>query len=125
MPAPVDRLAVLGLPDLYEVPRYDLFVPARAQPRPAGGDEAIRDPRRFLQQGRRLVQTLQPMGRGRHGEGDVGADDLAHPGHRRLVVLQTWIIVAEIVASWSGIGHINWSMRRFLKTCLSSKPYPP
>lgn len=28
----------------------------------------------------------------------------------------TWIIVAEIVASRSGIGHVIWSMRRFLKT---------
>lgn len=28
----------------------------------------------------------------------------------------TWIIVAEIVASNSGIGHAIWSMRRFLKT---------
>ncbi len=28
----------------------------------------------------------------------------------------TWIIVAEIVASKSGIGHVIWSMRRFLKT---------
>jgi NitT/TauT family transport system permease protein len=28
----------------------------------------------------------------------------------------TWIIVAEIVASNSGIGHVIWSMRRFLKT---------
>lgn len=28
----------------------------------------------------------------------------------------TWIIVAEIVAANSGIGHAIWSMRRFLKT---------
>ena len=28
----------------------------------------------------------------------------------------TWIIVAEIVAANSGIGHYIWSMRRFLKT---------
>ena len=28
----------------------------------------------------------------------------------------TWIIVAEIVAAKSGIGHYIWSMRRFLKT---------
>lgn len=28
----------------------------------------------------------------------------------------TWIIVAEIVAADSGIGHAIWSMRRFLKT---------
>lgn len=28
----------------------------------------------------------------------------------------TWIIVAEIVAANSGIGHVIWSMRRFLKT---------
>jgi NitT/TauT family transport system permease protein len=28
----------------------------------------------------------------------------------------TWIIVAEIVASRSGIGYVIWSMRRFLKT---------
>ncbi|MBC8242633.1 MAG: ABC transporter permease [Alphaproteobacteria bacterium] len=28
----------------------------------------------------------------------------------------TWIIVAEIVASNSGIGYVIWSMRRFLKT---------
>ena len=28
----------------------------------------------------------------------------------------TWIIVAEIVAASSGIGHVIWSMRRFLKT---------
>jgi NitT/TauT family transport system permease protein len=28
----------------------------------------------------------------------------------------TWIIVAEIVAANSGIGHVIWSMRRFVKT---------
>jgi NitT/TauT family transport system permease protein len=28
----------------------------------------------------------------------------------------TWIIVAEIVAANSGIGHAIWSMRRFVKT---------
>ena len=28
----------------------------------------------------------------------------------------TWIIVAEIIAANSGIGHAIWSMRRFLKT---------
>ncbi|MGI9336170.1 MAG: ABC transporter permease [Gammaproteobacteria bacterium] len=28
----------------------------------------------------------------------------------------TWIIVAEIIAADSGIGHAIWSMRRFLKT---------
>jgi NitT/TauT family transport system permease protein len=28
----------------------------------------------------------------------------------------TWIIVAEIVASNSGIGHVIWAARRFLKT---------
>ncbi len=28
----------------------------------------------------------------------------------------TWIIVAEIVAANSGIGHVIWSMRRFVRT---------
>jgi NitT/TauT family transport system permease protein len=28
----------------------------------------------------------------------------------------TWIIVAEIVAANSGIGHVIWSARRFVKT---------
>jgi NitT/TauT family transport system permease protein len=28
----------------------------------------------------------------------------------------TWIILAEIVAANSGIGHVIWSMRRFAKT---------
>ena len=83
MRTPPDRLAVLGVPDLNEMPRHDLSVPTHAQSRPAGGEEAILEVRRFLQQGRRLVQKLQPMGRGRHGEGVGAGFDEGMAGDRR------------------------------------------
>lgn len=77
-------------------------------------DDAKRVPREFIETGYTL--GAKPRQITRHIVLRAMLPNLVDNLRITLGWCWTWIIVAEIVAASSGIGHVIWSMRRFLKT---------